>query len=282
MTPLLASFLLASALADTWGPVDTGFISATRLDAPTDAQLVYGANFEPEAQAVAGPDTPFDLDSRQLTGVGAPPRVVLSSPEGWEASETYTLSVLGYYGGDSGGDPPTELTFTVGADPAPDAQAPVVGEVTLGPWSEDEDYAWGCCLPTRTMEVEVEVPDADMWAYVELVGEFDLGRASQITEQPIHTHLDVGLGPGPHLLGFQQWEENGLPQPPCFEIASVSASGVSGPLERVCTTLDDTDDTVGTTGCGCGTSSSPVPASAAWVLLGLLWRRRSAAAAGNR
>ena len=157
---------------------------------------------------------------------------------------------------------------------------PLVGTPVIGEWSEETEYPWGCCARTRTVTVDVEVPDADPWSYVMLVGLFDLGYANQITQEEEHTRLDVQPGAGPHTLSVLQWEEDGMAQPPCFDIVAVSASGVSGPAEEVCPDGDEpgADDAIDgnatSEGCGCATSDG---APAGSLLLTLcLWRRRRA------
>jgi len=265
-----------AAMANTWGPVDHGFLSATRLDAPTDGVLLYGSNYVPEVSVVTGPNGVEILASELVTGLGALPAAMIHPPVGgWVAHEMYMLEVLGY--GGSGTDT-TAISFTTGAGAAPIAQAPVVQTPEIGAWTTDErEYPWGCCTRLRTISVEVEVPDADPWSYVELVGDFELDEPNQITQEKIHTHLDLGVGPGPHTLTVLQWLENGTPQPPCFDIVAVAASGQPGPSERVCaedapSPANGGDFMAADPGCGCGTA--PPPANGIGILLCVLFARR--------
>ena len=262
--------LIPGANADTWGPFFDGIVSPPRDDAPTDGQILVAANFLPLVTVAEGPDAPFELDPQLLTGVGAPPRVVVPAPPaGYVPGATYRVRVedIGY---DSGLD---EITFTVGEGPAPDAGDVTSIDTTVDPWSEPTTYAWGCCEPTRLVQIAAEVPGADPWAYVELVGQFDLGRPSQITTEEIHTHLDLALGPGPHVLSFEQWRDSG-PQPPCVLVRPVSASGHPGAAPEVCP-----GDLGGIDGCGCN-STTPVGLGFLPWLGALAWIRgtRSAAA----
>lgn len=221
------------ASADTWGPWTEGFVIQPREDAPIDAVLVYGANYTPDATATDANGNAAALASVALTGVGSEPRVALVPPEGgWGAGASWQISVLGYYADE--GEVAT-LTFGTGSEPAPPPAVVEVGEVTVAAWSDDTIYPWGCCEPTRTVTVPITVADADPWSWVELVGQFDLGRPSQITTQEVHQHLDVAVGPGHHVLTFLQWEDERGPQPPCFDVVAVSASGVRGAPQSYCT-----------------------------------------------
>jgi hypothetical protein len=245
------------AMANTWAPLDQGFLSDTRLDAPTDGVLLYGSNYVPEVSVIDGPAGTQVLEAALVTGVGAQPVALIRPPGGgWIADETYLLEVLGY--ADSGGDP-TTYSFTTGASLAPAAGVPVLGDLDIGSWTDEAlDYPWGCCSRLRTLSVDVEVPGGDPWSYVELIGDFDLAGPSQITEDEIHTHLDVGVGPGPHTLTVIQWEEDGSPQPPCFDIVAVAANGQPGPRETICANDgSETLDVPSADRCGCATTPAP-------------------------
>ncbi len=231
----LLIWMTASSVADTWGPVNVGFVSQPRGDAPTDAVLVYEANHEVMATVTVGPGAPTALEVALRTGVGAPPRLLIRPPAGdWVAGETYTVTTTDTYYGDQ----THELTFTVADAVAADAVAPETGEPVVSQWSEPDNYPWGCCEPTRTVEVDVDLPHQDAWGWVELIGAFDLDHPSQITAQEIHGHLDLQLGDGPLVLEFLQWQEDGQPQPPCFDVVSFSAAGVAGPGVPFCSDAD--------------------------------------------
>ena len=202
------------------------------------------------------------LSALAVTGVGAPPRIEIQPPEGgWSAGLTYTVAVGGYpYAYEETPEPPAELVFVAGETNAPAAGPFVTEELSIGDWSEETDYAWGCCHPVRAVELDVSVPDADPWSRLEIVGAFDLGRPSQITTDEIHTHLDVAVGPGEHTLAFTQWLDERGPQPPCFDVVAVSAAGERGSRETFCT---DEDGIVGdgalASALGCSTAGGGVP-----------------------
>ena len=281
MLPLLA--LLPAHANDSY--FVEGFVIDTRTDAPTDAQLLVAANVGPTATVVSGPGAPFQLESERITGVGPPPRAVLwPPPGGWEPGATYTVQVEAFSYGDEH-EVADELTFTVGTEAAGGAPAPVVGTVETTPWTEDQAHAWGCCDPTRRVRVPVDLPGADPWDRVELVGDFDFDDPSEITVDAIHEHLALELGAGPHVLEFAQWFDDGIAQPPCFDVVSVSAAGSVSASERRCVRdgpdeTDETDETDGTDGtdgamAGSGCSSAPGGlASMGWWVLALLARRR--------
>jgi len=272
MTFLITLLAMSGASADTWGPIDGGFISPERSDAPTDGALLYEANYAPEAWIVDGPGAPLQLDTTTLTGVGATPVAVVWPPAGgWDAEVDYALEVLGYAA--ATGDPITEFAFSTGTDLAADASAPVVGTPAVGTWSDEGNYPWGCCERTRTVTVDVEVPGADDWAYVMAVGQFELSTPSQITEEEVHTRLDVAMGPGSHTLSVLQWEEDGIAQPPCFDVVAVSAAGVSGPAETVCARSDSSSSSSPPPPCGCS-SAAAAPSGVLVGLLLVLGRRR--------
>ena len=108
-------WFISVALANTWAPVDQGFLSPARSDAPTDGVLVYAANYAPSATVMAGPGAPMELYSEVLTGVGSAPHAALYPPEaGWQSGQTYEVSVAPY----DEGEAPTTLSFSVGAVPA--------------------------------------------------------------------------------------------------------------------------------------------------------------------
>jgi uncharacterized protein (TIGR03382 family) len=244
MTSVLAFCVRAGA--NSWGPYDDGFVIEARTDAPIDAVLVYVANYLPVASATDGGGNEVALGSALLTGVGSDPRVALSPPDGgWGVGASWNVAVLGYDGTDGVA---ATLAFTTGTEPAAPPADVVVGEITVGAWSGPTTYPWGCCLPIRTVRVPVSVPTADPWGWVEVVGRFDLGRPSQITTEEVHQHLDLEVGPGEHVLEFVQWEDDRGPQPPCFDVVAVSASGVRGAPQPHCT------DEAGTAG---GTATNP-------------------------
>lgn len=272
MNLVSVSVWIAIAHADTWGPWQDGFVSPAREDVPSDAVVIYASNYLPEVTVTSGPGAPFALGARYLTGVGASSRAVTLRPPrgGWVAGEAYVLSALGYTTEE--GEVAT-LTFTAGEEAAGDPGAPRVDAIALGAWSGEIDYAWGCCLPTRRIEVSVEVPEADPWSRVEIVGRFDLGRPSQVTTSEQNTHLDVALGAGPHVLTIEQWEDDRGPQPPCFDVVSVSAASTVGPAETICTADLEPAPEPGPIG-GCSTGAIPgLPATLCGLVLALARRR---------
>lgn len=266
----MLSLLVGVAFAKTWAPYDGGFISPPRDDVPTDGVVLYAANYEPEVVAVDTDGNVVVLTATLVTGVGAEPVVALHPPAGgWVAGTTWELSSPDDGYGATTGEI-FALGFTVGTSPAPDALAPVVGDLQVGEWSEESTYPWGCCEPTRTVSVEVNVPDADLWAWVELVGQYDFAEPSQITSEEVHTHLDVALGAGDHTLKLTQWLDDRGTQPRCFDVVPMSAAGVAGPSQTLCPDEDADDTDTDHAGGGCATGGVPV----SWAVLVLPWLRR--------
>lgn len=265
MLPLV---LVTNAFANTWAPYDGGFVSPSRDDAPIDGVVLYAANYLPEVTATDPDGVAVVLASTLVTGVGAEPRLAIHPPDGgWVPGQSYELAVSGY--GYDTTAPPTELSFTAGTEVAPAPEAPLADVPAIGPWSADTNYGWGCCRPTRTVEIDVSVPSGDAWAWVEIVGAFDFGEPSQITTQEVHTHLDVAVGPGDHTLGFVQWLDDRGPQPPCWDVVAMSAAGVAGPRETSCTDedglVDDGESADSSAGCATTRGNTGL-----WFLLALL------------
>jgi hypothetical protein len=276
-----------AAWADTWGPYEDGFVSPSRDDAPTDAVVLYAANYLPEITATDSGGVEQPLESVYVTGVGAPPRVAVQPPAGgWQPGETYTLSASGYTSQEYAPDTVATFTFTAGSIPSPVALAATVTNWSVGEWSEDEvDYPWGCCAKLRTVEVDVERDGADPWSWTEIVGQFQ--GPSQITTQEIHMHLDVAVGSTDATLSFVQWrDEDTGPVPACFDVVAVNAAGVAGPSESLCAMDDEvtpgSDDSIV---CGCATTRGALPWVAVWLAALTMARRASrpgAAAAASR
>ncbi len=260
--------LLLSLLAHAdSGPTDNqgDFALPERTDAPTDALLLYDANFDVSANVVEGPGAPFALASESLLPYPSGNETLVQFTHAWEAGATYRIEVPA-----QGWDEAAfgEISFTVGTSAAPAPSTPTVLGVTVGDWSEEEEqHVWGCCGFTREVSFEVESTSADPWAYVELKGLFE--GETQITETPSLQRLDVGIGPGTHTLRYRQWEQDGALNPPAFEIAAVSSSGVRGEAQRI----DIADDTEAPGPPLCGTSGAAGFAPLALALL--LVRRRT-------
>ncbi len=253
--------LISFALADTWAAAETGFAVPTREDAPTDAIVLYGANFTPITTVTDGPEagTVLVVEGLAYGSSGNEPLVSVLPPEGgWVPASTYELTALGYY------DPAQTYVFgfSTGADPAPPPEDPVVENVTYGEWTEETDYDWGCCHPTRRVTVAVESPSADPWAYVELMGQF-VGP-SQITSDLVYQRLAVAIGPGDHQLSYQQWDDDGQLQPAGFTVGHVASNGVRGDTTEVAG-----DGPPAATACG-GDTAGCATAPAAGLLAVLL------------
>ena len=222
--------LISFALADTWAAAETGFAVPTREDAPTDAIVLYGANFFPTTTVIDGPEAGTVLVVEELLdgSAGNDPLVSLLPPEGgWVPASTYELAALGYYNP----EPTYVLGFSTGADPAPPPEDPVVERVTYGEWTEETDYNGGCCNPTRRVTVAVESSSADPWAYVELMGQF----AGPPQAPPEHAlrRLAVAIGPGDHQLSYEQWDDDGQLHPAGFTVGHVASNGVRGETTEV-------------------------------------------------
>jgi len=252
MTLLLALTSLAIADTEDW---QGEFSVETRADAPSDARVLYIATSAPGTTVVSGPGAPLDLELvgvlAQLSGNGAH-QAILPPGDGWEAGATYTIEVDDYYG--ETGDPPfASLTFTAGDAPAEPPSTPVVLSTDIGEWSEDQEYLWGCCLPTRTVTFTVESTGTDPWSYVQLTGDFD--GPGQIAQTPVLQTLAIGIGAGTHELSYQQWDDGGVMNPLCFAVGHVSASGERGETETFCYDANDEGEFEdGETGCGCATA----------------------------
>jgi MYXO-CTERM domain-containing protein len=256
MLLLLASHV---SLANTWWPHQDGFVTPSRQDAPPDAQIVYAANYRALATATNSAGDTLELESISLSTVGVEPRIAfLPPPSGWSEGETWVLSVQDYFEDVEA----HSLTFTTGSAAAPAPPEVTVGEVEVSDWSEPATYAWGCCEPERLVTVDVSVPGADPWGWVELVGRFERGHRDMI--------FDLSMGPGEHQLSFYQWlDEEGL-QPSCFDVVAVSAAGVRGSPQILCPEVGDTGTSEGgvpSGACGCRSTGGGV---GVWGLLGLL------------
>ena len=228
---LLIGTLLAAAYADTWpGYVVAGFAVETRDDAPTDAELLIEATFAPIVGVVDGPNGAEPLESEMLV---APPAgdglaTIAPPPSGWEPNATYTVEAQPGHD-DTGG--PISFTFTTSDVGAETPSVPTIESVTATAWSEDTKYAWGCCKPTRLVTITVGSASTDPWAYVRLWGDFD--GPSQITTEPVHGNLDVGIGPGFHDLTYVQWRDGETLEPDAFEVSQFSATGAASKSQRV-------------------------------------------------
>lgn len=268
--------LLSHVNADVWVAYNGGFVSESRQDAPLDARLVYATDFEPVVTVTEGPGAPFTLELAQLLNNGAVPRASISPPQGGWAPETdYTVSVdFGEYDAYDIGI--TEMSFRTGSETAPSADTLQVDRVSVGPWSEASAFEWGWGFTTRNVEVVVSMPDADPWAYIEVVGDFRSGHPTRITDEPQNGHLVLEMGAGTHKLLFHQWIEDGQAQPACFDVVAVSAAGVAGAFETFCEDdvglgLSDTDTQEG---CGCASVNGGVVPLVWWMTLLALFRRR--------
>lgn len=271
LLPALAVALANEPLPDTQGD----FLVPSRTDAPTNGVLLFDANFEVVADVVETPTAPVSIPTNMLLSeVWGNGSVVAVPPPGWEAGGSYVVEVA----------PQTDVTesttasiaFTVADGPADPPSDPVVTSATMGAWSaEEEEHAWGCCAYTRRVTFEVETTSDDPWAYVELTGLFE--GDGQIASTPMLHRLDIGIGPGTHTLTYLQWEDDGVLQPPAFEIAHVSAGGVRGDAQRF--DLADAEPppeeeegpVPAPDACGCGT---PGPMTLAPVALAALLARR--------
>jgi MYXO-CTERM domain-containing protein len=266
---MLTALALASIpAAATWGAYEAGFVSPARDDAPIDGVIVYAANYSPDATATDDDGNVVALASIDLTQAEREPRVGLLPPVGgWGSDTTWHLSVLGYYDGQ--GEVAT-LTFSTGSAPAGPPPPFVVGAVEIGEWSAaEETYAWGCCHPVRTVTIPVSSLQADVWDRVELVGLFS---PRSTTDGRIYT-VQIAVGPGQHDLVFQQWDEDGSIQPPCFEVVPVSAAGVRGPAEEVCVGEEEGE---GDAVAACGCRTPPGSGAGVWLLAAVaLLRRRT-------
>ncbi len=265
---MIVLLLVEVGLADSTEPYSTGFVVGGRTDAPTDAIVPFGANWAGNATASVDGGAPTHLAADGIVHgtSGNPPVVGLLPPAGgWPAGSTVEITAPA----DDDDDPPWTLTFTVGGGAAARVAAPKqVGDPVVGAWSDDQGYAWGCCKPVRTVTFDVESGSGDPWAYVQIRGVF-LGPSQLSTSGPEITHLDAGFGPGTHALSYEQWQEGGLTNPPCFEVLAVSASGEESRAREICVDVDGK-----VTRGGCDTST----AGAGWLAalaLGAIRRRRS-------
>ena len=72
---------------------------------------------------------------------------------------------------------PATLSFTVADAPAATALAASIEDVRTGAWTPDHDLGWTCCVTGRVVEVDITSADSDLWAWVDLVGRFDVSPA---------------------------------------------------------------------------------------------------------
>jgi hypothetical protein len=265
-------FLLAAAHATPPGPVLIGLAIEPRDDAPIDARILVRATFAPETLVTEGPELDVVLPSEVVVAYSMnEPLVAVLPPEGgWAPNAERTVVVLADpYGESAMGE---TLTFSTGASGAADPIDPEVLDVEVSEWSDDTEYGWGCCAPTRTVTVTVTNPSADPWSYVELLGDFP--GPSQLTTSPDLRRLDAGIGPGEHAISYLQWFQDGELHPFAFSVAAVEADGdrsaevpVDAPGDLP---ADPEEPTEGSAACGCSSGGS-----GAWTLaLALLAARR--------
>lgn len=246
-------FVLAVAHATPPGDMAHGFVSEPRDDAPTDARILFDANFALPAEVTDGPAAPEQLVADMLFLPWYDARVAFSPPAaGWVAGEAYTVTASWTDYGE-----PTEafeLSFTAGSGPAADPIAPEILSVDVGEWSDEEQhYSSGCCRPVRSVTVRFRSDDPDPWAFVEARG----GRGRE-------DRIELAVGPGEHEVVLEQSKDGLRIEPEELFLVGVAADGdVSAEVA-----IDVDDEGGGGIG-GCSTTGG------AWTLaLSLLAARR--------
>ncbi len=219
--------LISSVLATPRGPYIEGFLSPERLDAPTDGEVLLASNFLPVCTAADDLGSIVELVGVHIRGVGEDGYAAYSPPPGgWVAGRSYILGATDDYGTNA------SLIFSVAADVAPPPQAVTVGDVVLGPWSEPTTYPGGCCFPVRTVTIDAHIADSDTWSRVELIEHRD--DDVEVNAVDWNSYLAIKMGPGDHEIQFEQWCDDFGPQPPCFDLVPISASGEIGDRIPMC------------------------------------------------
>jgi hypothetical protein len=274
-------FWIGVGYATGGGTYDGGFAIPDGQEVSADAWLPLVAE-RPTVEVLEGPSPAGPLLVEQITGAGRATLSLAAPPDGGWLPGTHRVRATPTNGAWVDPSGLREITVEVSSEPAEAVASLQIVDVDVGAWSDEETYyTWGCCHYVRSVVFEV-VHDGGPLSWSELVGEFELGRPSQITTHPPNQVMSVGVGDGTHLLVVEQWydEETGV-QPPCLTVATWSASREAGPAETMC--VDDppegleVEGTASTGGCsegGCTTGRGPSWMGLAWLLLATISRRR--------